>query len=373
MNTQPNTNPKHPVTNDDEIDLLELAKTFWNGRKTILKTMFVAGILGVLIALLSPKEYTATTTIVPQTSSSTSKLGGLSSLAAMAGFNLDNATSGEILSPTVYPEIVSSVPFQMDLMNIPFSFAEVNHPVSLYEYYAEIAKPGVMALIGKYTIGLPGVIISSIKGDSEVKGLTDAKGPIALTKKQEKVRKMISEKVTMNLDTKQGFITLQAAFPEALLSAQVADQARELLQKYITRFKIEKASDKLSFIEQRYEEKKKEFEKAQSRLAYFSDQNKNVTSAVARTTEERMQGEYTIAMNVYNELAKQLEQAKIQVKEETPVFSILEPAMVPREKSKPKKPMIVFIWLFLGGIIGTGIVFGKEYLKDIKTKWNEGQ
>ena len=371
MSTQPISNPKPPVTNDDEIDLLELAKTFWNDRSTILKTMFIAGILGVAIALLSPKEYTATTTIVPQTSSSTSKLGGLSSLAAMAGFNLDNTTSGEILSPTVYPEIVSSVPFQLDLMNIPFTFAEVNHPVSLYEYYAEISKPEVLSLIGKYTIGLPVVIISAIKGDSEQKTIFENKGPIALTKKQEEVRKMIAEQVTINLDSKQGFITLQAAFPEALLSAQVADQARELLQKYITRFKIEKASDKLSFIEQRYEEKKKEFEKAQIRLASFSDQNKNVTSAVARTEESRLQGDYTIAMNVYNELAKQLEQAKIQVKEETPVFSILEPAMVPREKSKPKKPLIVFIWLFLGGIIGTGMVFGKVFLKDIKEKWNE--
>ena len=373
MNTQPTSNPKPSVTNDDEIDLLELAKTFWNGRKTILKTILIAGIIGVIFALLSPKEYTATTTIVPQTSSSTSKLGGLSSLAAMAGFNLDNATSGEILSPTVYPEIVSSVPFQMDLMNMPFSFSEVNHPVSLYEYYAENSKPSVISLIGKYTIGLPGVIISAIKGDMEQKTISENKGPIALTQKQEEVRKMIAEQVTINLDSKQGFITLQAAFPEALLSAQVADQARELLQKYITRFKIEKASDKLSFIEQRYEEKKKEFEKAQIRLASFSDQNKNVTSAVARTEESRLQGDYTIALNVYNELAKQLEQAKIQVKEETPVFSILEPAMVPREKSKPKKPMIVFIWLFLGGIVGTGMVFGKEYLKDIRMKWNEGQ
>lgn len=373
MNTQPNTNLNPPVTNDDEIDLLELAKTFWNGRKTILAAIFVAGILGVIIALLSPKEYTATTTIVPQTSTSSSKLGGLSSLAAMAGFNLDNTTSGDILSPTVYPEIVSSVPFQMDLMNIPFSFAEVNHPVSLYEYYAEIAKPGALSMITKYTIGLPGVILSAFKGNSEVKGLTDAKGPIALTQKQENVRKMISEQVTINLDSKQGFITLQADFPEALLSAQVADQARELLQKYITRFKIEKTTDKLSFIEQRYEEKKKEYEKAQNRLAYFSDQNRNVTSAVARTEETRLQGEYSIAMNVYNELAKQLEQAKIQVKEETPVFSIIEPAMVPREKSKPKKSMIVAIWLFLGGILGTGMVFGKVYLKDIKTKWNEGK
>jgi len=371
MNTQPSQDPKTPTIKDDEIDLLELAKVVWNGRNTILKVTLLAAVLGIIIALLSPIEYTATTTIVPQTSSSASKLGGLSSLAAMAGFNLDNATSGDVLSPTVYPEIVSSVPFQMDLMNIPFTFVEVNHPVSLYEYYAEISKPSALSLIGKYTIGLPGVIISAIQGDSEQKTVTENKGPIVLTKKQEEVRKMIADQVTLNIDSKQGFITLQAAFPEAMLSAQVADQARELLQKYITRFKIEKASDKLSFIEQRYEEKKKEFEKAQERLAHFRDQNKNVSSMMARTEEERLQSEYSITTTVYNELAKQLEQAKIQVKEETPVFSILEPAMVPNEKSKPKKPMIVFIWLFLGGIVGTGMVFGKEYLKHMKIKWNE--
>jgi len=367
----PETNPSPKSTADDEIDLLALAKTLWNGRKTILKTMFVAGILGILIALLSPVEYTAMTSMVPQTSQSANKLGGLSSLAAMAGFNLDAGYSGESMSPLVYPQIVSSAPFQLELMNTPFSFSEVNHPVSLFEYYSKIAKPGILSLVSKYTIGLPGLVISAIKGEPAKQISTEGKGPIFLSKDEESVRKMIEQQVTLDLDAKQGFLTLHASFPEALLSAQVADEARELLQKYITGYKIEKATDKLSFIEDRYAEKKKEFEKAQERLARYRDQNKNVSSAMALTDVERLQGEYSIALNVYNELAKQLEQAKIQVKEETPVFSILEPAMIPREKSKPKKPMIVAIWLFLGGILGVGIVFGKGYLKEIKSKWNE--
>lgn len=359
-------------SNDDEIDLLALAKTVWNGRKLIAKTVIAGGILGLIIALLSPKEYTATTTIVPQTSSSGSKLGGLSSLAAMAGFNLDAATSGgDALSPLVYPQIVASAPFQLDLMNTKFTFAEVGHPVTLYEYYADIQKPGILALAAKYTIGLPGVIISAIKGDSNTKSVPGEKGPITLSKKQEEVRKILEENVSLTLDSKQGYITIQASFPEALLSAQVADQARELLQKYITSFKIEKASDKLAFIEGRYEEKKKDFEKAQQNLARYRDQNRNISSMVARTDEERLQGEYTIALNVYNELAKQLEQAKIQVKEETPTFSVVQPTVVPDKKSKPKRPMILFVSLFLGAVAGIGWIFGKQFYADLKTKWNE--
>ncbi len=371
MNPQPDNKPIKAQQNDDEIDLLELAKVVWNGRKTILKYTLLAGLLGVIIALLSPKEYTSSITMVPQTSSSGSKLGGLSSLAAMAGFNLDNASSGEALSPVVYPQIVSSSPFQLELMNMPFTFSEVNHPVSLYEYYSEIASPGVLSLIGKYTIGLPGVILRAIKGDKAKETLSVEKGPIALSGKQENIRKMMEAKINLEVDSKQGFLTLTTSFPEALLSAQVADQARELLQKYITRYKTEKATAQLNFIEERYQDKKNEFEKAQNQLARYRDQNKNMSSAIARTGEERLQSEYTIAMNVYNELAKQLEQSKIQVKEETPVFSILEPATIPNERSKPKRGMIVVIWLFLGGIAGIAAVFGKVFLKDVKARWKE--
>jgi len=32
--------------------------------------------------------------------------------------------------------------------------------------------------------------------------------------------------------------------------------------------------------------------------------------------------------------------------------------------------MIVFIWVFLGSIVGIGWVFGREFLLKIKEKWN---
>lgn len=361
---------------DDEIDLIALAKTIWNGKKIIITSVVVFMILGFFVAILSPKEYTASTTMVPQLSSGKSKLGGLSSLAAMAGFNLDMNMETSELSPLIYPQIVESVPFQLEIMETHFNFKDVDHPVSLYDYYMDYAKPDVISAVKKYTIGLPFVILNAIKGDKNedvpaVAGEELFDAPIALTKDQEKIRKMLSGKITLETNEKQGYVVLHALAHDPVLASQVAHKAQLLLQKYITEFKIKKASAQLAFITERYAEKKKDFEKAQTNLAVFVDRNKNVTSALARTEEVRLQNEYKLAFEVYSQLAQQLEQAQITVKEDTPVFSIVKPVTVPLERSKPNKPMILVIWTFLGGVLGIGWIFGKQFLADIRKKWNE--
>jgi len=73
---------------------------------------------------------------------------------------------------------------------------------------------------------------------------------------------------------------------------------------------------------------------------------------------------------VYNELAKQLESAKIRVKEDTPIFSVIEEATVPNYKSKPKTEMILLIWIFLGGVVGFVWVLAARILKEAKKKWD---
>jgi uncharacterized protein involved in exopolysaccharide biosynthesis len=79
----------------------------------------------------------------------------------------------------------------------------------------------------------------------------------------------------------------------------------------------------------------------------------------------------TIANSLYQQLASQLEQAKIQVKKDTPVFTIVEPVTVPTERSKPSRVKIVVIWVFLGGVVGCGLVYGKTYFLSLRKKWEE--
>jgi len=360
------------VKDPDEIDLIALVKTAWKGRKTIIWCTVVGMGLGLFIAFTSPKVYTASTILVPQIQSQDSRLGNLSSLASLAGFNLNDMTKApQELSPLVYPEIVKSIPFQREIMDTKYSFKKIGQPVSLMQYYQDFNRPGLLANIKKYTLGLPGVILKALRPFSDT-STTTVEGKLwTMTPEQKGIHEMLNEQLSLNVDDKNGYITLNANAPEPLVAAQIAQKAQELLQKKITEYKIDKAEQTRAFVQDRFNEKKKEFEQAQDRLARFRDRNQNLGNALARTDEELLQAQYQVAFTVYTELAKQLENAKIKVKEETPVFAIIEPVSVPLEKSKPKKAMILVFWVFLGGIVGLGWIFGKHYLVDIKKKWKE--
>ncbi len=369
QSTKKNKNKKH----DDEINFIVLVKTLWIGRRTILRSVITSTMIGLIIAIISPKQYTAYTILVPQSTNSSNSLGGLSSLASLAGFNINMNQDATELSPQLYPQIVHSTPFLLEIMNSPYTFTEVKQPVTLYQYYTQITHTGILRTIKKYTLGLPSLLLRTIKKPPVSFPISSCENieTIQLTKKQEEIKKHLVKNITLSLNEKEGYVQLSANFQEDLLTAQIVKKTQELLQKYVTNLKIEKATAQFQFIEERYNEKKKEFEKAQNELADFRDQNKNVTSAIAQTEEERLQNEYQLAYEVYSQLAKQLEQARIKVKEDTPIFSVITPVTVPNEKSKPNRPLILLIWTLWGGIIGIGIIFGKNYFNEIRKKWKE--
>ena len=347
----------------ENIDIVQLAKTFWRGRRTIIKCVLIFFLIGLLVAIVSRKEYTATVTIVPQLSDNNANLGALTGLAAMAGINTNIAGSTEI-SPLIYPQIVSSIPFQLELMDTPLSFDKIDHTVTLYEYLTEYAEPSPLR---KYTIGLPGVIIKAIKGKPEasstqISSKESSQSLIKLAEEQKMVCNFLKNQLSLDLNSKDGYVKLLCRMPEALPSAQLVQRAQELLQQQITEFKIQKATVNLEFIQKQSDELREQYSQAQEALARFSDRNKNITTAVAQAEQERLVNDRSLAFSIYSEMAKQLEQAKIRVKEDTPIFTIIQPASVPLEKSKPNRMMILFTWCFLGGGIGVGIVFIKSKL-----------
>ena len=114
-----NIESKNPVIKDDEIDLLEVTKTVWAGRKLILKVTGIFLVIGLIIAFGSKVEYEASCKLMPESQEGVKpNLGGLGSLAGLAGINLDMGNSGA-LTPELYPQISQSVPFIMKIWNEP--------------------------------------------------------------------------------------------------------------------------------------------------------------------------------------------------------------------------------------------------------------
>jgi LPS O-antigen subunit length determinant protein (WzzB/FepE family) len=352
-------NQYNNIPEEQEIDLVELIQRMWVNRWLIVKVTAVFMVLGVLVALFSAKVYTASCDVVPQTSKS-GPSSSMSSLAALAGINLNAAQSAESLSPNVYENIMGSTTFRKELMQTMIDFEEVGYPVSFFDYYTseEYNKPSVFSYIKKYTIGLPFTILNAIRGEQpepDYSGVGGDNNAIETISKDEyDAMTILGESIALSLDEKKGYVTITANMPEAVAAAQLAQATLTLLQKYITEFKIEKVQSNLDFVQERFDEAKRNFEDVQARRAKLRDANMNTSRYSARTELERLDAEYTLAQGVYTSLAQQVEQAKISVKETTPILTVIKPVTVPYKKSKPQRAMILFAFTFLGAVAGMG-------------------
>lgn len=363
-------NLPQPAQNSDEIDLVDLIRKLWVKRKFILTVTGVFLLIGLFVALFSPVSYTSSCTVVPQ--SGENKTGGLSGVAAMMGVNLGTSMVSEgTLSPHIYPEIVKSVPFTREIMQTPIVTKRSNgKEITLYEYYTnkQYRDKNVLGTIKKYTLGLPSVLIGSFRKKNPVEETAFFAGSVtvySLNEEEKKVYEAIQGATQVSINPKYGNVTLSYSFPEAQPAAEVTDNLYRTLEKYVASFKSEKLEDNQQFVEESYETARQDFLQAQSRLAAFQDANRGLATATARSTEMRLQSEFNIAFSVYSELAKQREQARIAVRENQTILTLVNPAVVPDEKSAPRKNIILIGFLFFGFVTACGWILGKPYVQNI--------
>ena len=363
--TTPTTHNNSSENQEDTIDIIALLQSIWKGKKLILKTGLVFMILGLFIAVFSQNEYTASTTIVPQ-SSSEKPGGSIGGLAALAGINLGSVGQQSSISPTLYPQILTNISFQKELLETLITIEGQDKKITYKEYYTNVYSPSVLSSIKKYTIGLPGVLIGLLKSDEISKEESKNNDSLPqITQDDKKLIELLLEQLSMEVNDKDGYISLSTTMPEARAAAELTQKAQELLEQYVIDFKIEKSSSELDFIKNRYQEKEQEFQKIQQKLAVYTDRNQNVNSARAKMELMLLQSEYDLAYGVYSELAKQLETQELKVKEDTPIFTILQPVFVPLEETAPKRSLILIIYTFLGFVLSIGYILAIEPIQNI--------
>ena len=364
---------EHKVIHDDEIDLVDLIKTIWSGRMFILKSTAIACLLGVIIAFASPVEYTSSCTLLPESQKSNMKnLGGFAGLAGLAGVDLGSLSGGGVvLKPDLYPALANSLPFMLEIMNDTIYFEKLNLRMTSYYYFKEIEKPTFFDYIKRYTIGLPKKIKGWLSEEAEPKDFTS--DFYRISKADWKIIENFRNRISINVKDKKGVIEVDIKMPDPYAAAEIAKKIEVKLTQAVIDYKTNKAVKNLEFVENAYKEAKARFENMQKKLAIARDRNAYVNTSMGKIGLEKIEHEFDLAFEVYKGLATQVEQAKIGVKEETPVFTVLEPVRVPNDKASPKRGMMLMISLLLGVLLSSIYILIKKhfltsFISDLKIR-----
>jgi len=344
----------------DQIDLITLASKVIRSWKFITKVSMISAFVGIIVAVLSPNVYTASSMFTPNTTSSTGDRSGLKGLASLAGINIAsmNQTSKEI-SPMLYGKIVKSTVFKRELLNSPLkNFGEAK---TLRDYFVKNSSPSIFGIIKEYSIGLPSKIIHLFQGEKENLKSESFNGIESVSDEDYNYFKIIDQKIlTLSINDKDGYIEMIAKSKHPQLSAQIAKNAESILQKQIIAIKTKSSLELMKYLEQQYLLKKQLLNQAQNNLSNFIDRNMNISRSTFSNKKIRLESELNTANAVFQNVVTQLEQVKLQVAKDTPVFSIVKSVVVPNEKSGPRRSLMVLVWFFLGILVSTSLVLLRE-------------
>lgn len=327
------------MNTETKVDFVNLAKTIWEKRKLVVKLTLTATVIGFFISVMIPNRYTASTTLVQGIADSKitlneAKLSAISALAAVAGVDLSGLTKAK-MSPKTYAMIISSIPFRQDLMKTSLNFGQADTAITLYDYYTKTGRSSQNKPAG--TSSLP-----------------------QLTREELVINKILDKQVSLQI-LDDDYITLSCTLPEAYAAAQLTQSAGEFLQKYLTGIQTEKARANLQFIQEKHDEAKNNFLKIQEEL----------TALHAGKEDLRLSAAYRLAENSYLDLAKKMEQAKIVLNEQIPVFKVINPVTVPTGRSYPDRTKITAVFSFFGFVLALVLILGNGFFEETKEKWRK--
>ena len=349
-----------------EIDLMVILRKIIAIRKKIYKAAGIGLVIGVIIAISIPKQYTVEVTLSPEMGSA--KGSGLSGLAAsFLGSDVAMGEGTDALNASLSADIVSSTPFLLELstMEIPVLKDE---NMTLNTYLDKESSPW-----WNYVIGVPGIIIGGIKSlltegdDGSMVFNRINQGTIELSKKESKKIEALKSMIAATIDKKTSMTSVTVTMQSPRVAAVVADSVVKKLQEYIIDYRTSKAKEDCIYLEKLFKERQQEYYAAQKKYANYMDSHDNIILQSVRAEQERLQNDMSLAYQVYSQVASQLQVARAKVQEEKPVFAIVEPAVVPLNPSGTSRKIYILAFTFLSVcIVILWNLFGKDFLNKFK-------
>ncbi len=297
-------------SDDDEIDLRELFAVLWAGRRLIAAVTCLFGIVAVIYALTLPNEYKASAVIAPAQSATGSMLGGrasqLGGLASLAGINIGGEQGGETLEAM---EIMQSWGFIAE-------FIETNN----------LAVP-LFAGNG-WDRGANELSIDSTLYDINNKQWVRSP-PSGKTVEPTswELYETFNKRLSITSDKKTGLVSISVEYYSPLMAKQWVDLFVAAINDYMRDRKLGQVDSNIQYLEAQIEK-----------------------TAIADMREVFYQ---IIEQQIKN---KMLAEASPEY-----AFTTVSRAMLPEEKSTPKRALICILATLLGGFIAVLVVLIRHY------------
>ena len=298
---------------DDEIDLRELFATLWAGKWIILliTAIFAAG--GVAYALSKPDIFQSSVLLAPANDDGgaggiSGQLGGLASLA---GINIGSGGSNQTI---IAREVLQSRAFLADFirrhnLEVPLMATEgwdVKNQVWIYN--REVYKPET----GEW--------------------LTDEDGESHKPTDWDLVKTFKENHLSVSENKDNGMITISVKNISPPAAQQWAEWLVADINEYMRREDVTEANARINYLEDKLND---------TNIAGMQQVFYQLIESETRTV---------MLANAQKEY----------------VFKTVDPAVVPQEKSEPKRALIAIVATMLGGMLAVFIVFIRAFIRSSK-------
>jgi len=352
------------ITKDEDFDLLKSLKTLYKERIKVSKIILFFIFLGFFISFTLPVKYKSTIIFTPHASDDKIN-SNLLGLAGLAGIDLSSGNSN-VVSPLLYSKIIDNLFFKREVLSI-----ELDNNLDLKTYLIN-QESSIYSIIFDNTFGLPFKIISTFskKNNSSQDYNEKIDNKYFISAQEDILLKQFNSIVKLTTNLKESSVTITSEIDNPVYSSIIVQKTQNLLQNYIIDYNIKASTELLAFNVKNLEQKKEEFEDIQNRLAEFKDKNQVISTSTFNNELFKLENEFALINTVYQELAKQVEQTKVQITKDTPIFTIIKEAGIPRSKSSPRRFLIIIMFGIFGFISAFSYVIFKDSLINLVNKIN---
>lgn len=344
-----------------EIDVIDLAVTVLKGWKRLMVFGFAGAVIGVVIALCTPKTYTATVVLAPEISAGGVGMGGsLADMAASFGLDLGKTSSMDAIYPEIYPDIFSSSDFTHKLFDVEVRLVDNNTPVA----YLTHIKRDTKKPFWKY----PMIWLNKLMTKPEVVATGGKKGFVddyRISRYDAKMCEMLSENITCVIDKKTSEITISFTDQDPMVAAVMVDTLQKRLQSYILDYRTHKARIDFDYYTRMCDNAQKEFERTQRAYGAFADSHKDALLRTISAKQNTLEQEMNNAYESYVVMMKMREQAQAKIQECTPAFTILQSSKLPHKPSSRPRLLTVMLFTVLGCMVDALYVLIQKNKKTI--------